>query len=222
MTRAPSKPDLEKEGRLNPWHVIEVGADLHIVCRETAVLVDWIAALEARHKQLTALADKLENKQAGQLGRPLGRVWNKIAGRRTKKRLKEIWKETEVTPDRIRLLVRLLILNVCFIADSIGKLYRQIGHLAWEYNEYAIAKGLDERFEPPNDVPDLLKVAERIQRVLKPARDSIAHPYRKKKLTSRGSVDRAATLGELLQIHEIEMNRQVTLAAEFQGGGGAV
>ena len=197
MTPAPSKPGLEKGGRLNPWHVIELGADLHIVCRETAVLVDWIVELEARHKQLTVLADTLESRYAAQLERPLGRVWNKlIAGQPAKKRLKEIWKETEFTPDRIRLLDRFFILNLYFIADSIGNLYRQIGHLAREYNQYAIEKGLDEQFKPPDDVPDLHKVAQRIQKALRPARDSIAHPYRKKP-SNRGSIDRAATLGEL-------------------------
>src|SRR5256712_14143692 len=55
--------------------------------------------LEARHEELTAMADALENKYSAQLKSPLGRVWNKVIARRLiTKRLRRIWKETEVTP----------------------------------------------------------------------------------------------------------------------------
>lgn len=212
MTSEPATGDAKRQGRINPWAVIELAADLHILCRETAVLIDWIATSEARYTGLIALADTLDRKYAAFSTKPIGRAWNKVIGRRlTRRRLKTIWREAEIAPDRIRLLVRLLILNVYFIAGSIAHLYRQLGHLAREYNEYARAEG-GELVAPPDNVPDLLELAKRTQKSLREARDSIAHPYRKK-TSSRGSVERAATLVELLELYSVEINRQELISA---------
>jgi hypothetical protein len=116
---APSDPE-QKARPLHPWHVIERAADLHILCRETAVLVDWIDALESRYKELKALDGALDNKYSARMGRPLGRLLNKVSRGPRKKRLRQIWKELDdVSPARKRLLVRLFILNLRFIADSI-------------------------------------------------------------------------------------------------------
>jgi hypothetical protein len=82
--------------------------------------------------------------------------------------------------------------------------------LVHQYNQYASsARDLNKRFELPDDLRNrsLRKLAERIQSLLTPARNSIAHPYRAK-LGSRGSAERAASLDELLQVYQIEINMQ--------------
>ena len=202
MTQKPSKPPV------NPSRLLDIAADLLFVCQDTAVLDDWVVALEARYKQLTSLASALENRvPLAPSQRRLGRVlWYKyVARRRITKHLREIWKETEFMPDRIGLLVRYFILNLHFIAKSINLLHNQMWPLAREFNEYANSTNLAIRFEVPDELRNIHDLANKMEEILRPARDSIAHPFRTK--LGRGSADRPATLAELYLVYGIEMSR---------------
>jgi hypothetical protein len=176
MTQARSKPKLKKDSHLVPWDVINRATDLGTLCKETAVLVDWVSASEARDKKLTALANALDNKYAAQLRTTRGRVSQKcLAGPRTKRHLKEIWDEQECAPVRMILLKRLFLIQLSCIIDSIVRLYKDISELAEAYNQYLRENYLTESCEVPDALRSVQDHAKEMRRYLKPIRDLIAH-----------------------------------------------